>query len=102
MKCMTASAAGLVFEARISPTSPSARRIDVSRYQTLSYEERDGVAWVILNRPEVHNAFDHRMMRELHECWRGLRDNDDVRAVVLTGAGDKAFCTGLDRTAAAV
>jgi len=37
------------------------------------------------------------MMRELHECWRGLRGNNDVRAVVLTGAGDKAFCTGLDR-----
>jgi enoyl-CoA hydratase/carnithine racemase len=74
----------------------------VSRYQTLDYTERDGVAWVTLNRPAVHNAFDGRMMREVHDCWRDLRDNDDVRAVVLTGAGDKAFCTGLDRTAARV
>lgn len=72
------------------------------RYQTLDYTERDGVAWVVLNRPEVHNAFDLTMMGELHECWRDLRDNDAVRVVVLTGAGDKAFCTGLDRTAAKV
>jgi enoyl-CoA hydratase/carnithine racemase len=71
-------------------------------FQTLAYEERDGVAWVTLNRPAVHNAFDLVMMREIHQCWRDLRDNDDVRAIVLTGAGDKAFCTGLDRTAAAI
>ena len=74
----------------------------MSRFKTLTYEERDRVAWVTLNRPEVHNAFDVEMMREIHQCWRELRDNDDVRAVVLTGAGDKAFCTGLDRTEAAI
>ena len=71
-------------------------------YKTLLYEEIGAVARVTLNRPEVHNAFDLDMMHELHACWRALRDNDDVRAVVLTGAGDKAFCTGLDRDAAAV
>ena len=74
----------------------------MSRYQTLDYAERDGVAWVTLNRPEVLNAFDAAMMREIHECWRELRGNDEVRAVVLTGSGDKAFCTGLDRAAAGV
>jgi len=37
------------------------------------------------------------MQGELHELWRGLRRNDDVRCIVLTGAGDKAFCTGIDR-----
>jgi 2-ketocyclohexanecarboxyl-CoA hydrolase len=68
----------------------------VSRYKTLDYAESDGVAWVTLNRPEVHNAFDRQMMHEVHECWRELRENDDVRVVVLTGAGDKAFCTGGD------
>ena len=51
-----------------------------------------------LNRPDVHNAFNVQMQRELHELWRGLRRNDAVRVVVLTGAGDKAFCTGIDRT----
>jgi enoyl-CoA hydratase/carnithine racemase len=71
-------------------------------YQTLLYEERNGVAWVTLNRPDVHNAFDLDMIHELHDCWRGLRDNDGVRAIVLTGAQDKAFCTGVDRTAMGV
>lgn len=69
----------------------------MTSYQTLGYAEDNGVAWVTLNRPEVRNAFNQQMMRELHHCWRQLRANDDVRAVVLTGAGDKAFCVGLDR-----
>ena len=65
--------------------------------ETLLYDESDGVAWVTLNRPEALNAFDTVMQRELRDLWSMLRTNDDVRCVVLTGAGDKAFCTGLDR-----
>jgi enoyl-CoA hydratase/carnithine racemase len=66
--------------------------------QTLLYSESDGVAEVTLNRPDRHNAFDTTMQRELAEVWRVLRTNDQVRAVVLTGAGDRAFCTGIDRS----
>jgi enoyl-CoA hydratase/carnithine racemase len=66
-------------------------------YETLLYEEEDGVAVVTLNRPEVHNAFDQQMQAELRTLWQSLRTNDDVRVVILTGAGDKAFCTGIDR-----
>ncbi len=69
----------------------------VPSYETLLYEERDGVAIVTLNRPEVHNAFNMRMQTELRHVWTSLRTNGDVRAVVLTGAGEKAFCTGIDR-----
>jgi enoyl-CoA hydratase/carnithine racemase len=70
-----------------------------SDFETLLYEEQDnGVAWVTLNRPEVHNAFNSVMQRELHELWRALRHDTGVRCVVLTGAGDKAFCTGIDRS----
>jgi enoyl-CoA hydratase/carnithine racemase len=69
----------------------------VASFETLLYEERGGVAIVTLNRPDVHNAFNRAMERELQGVWRSLRTNDDVRAVVLTGAGQKAFCTGIDR-----
>ncbi|MBJ7381981.1 MAG: enoyl-CoA hydratase/isomerase family protein [Acidimicrobiia bacterium] len=67
-------------------------------FETLGYEERDGVAWVTLNRPDRLNAFNNTMQRELKSLWRGLRRHDDVRCIVLTGAGDRAFCTGIDRT----
>jgi len=67
-------------------------------YETILYEEEDRVAWVTLNRPEVHNAFNMQMQRELRDVWRGLRHNESVRVAVLTGAGDQAFCTGIDRT----
>lgn len=67
-------------------------------YDTLSYEAGDdGVAVVTLNRPERHNAFDATMCDELSTLWRSLRNDDGVRAVVLTATGDKAFCTGIDR-----
>jgi enoyl-CoA hydratase/carnithine racemase len=70
--------------------------VDTS-FETLLYEEEDGVAVVTLNRPEVHNAFDLRMERELQRLWRDLRWRDEVRAIILTGAGDTAFCSGIDR-----
>jgi enoyl-CoA hydratase/carnithine racemase len=66
-------------------------------FETLLYEEHEGVAYVTLNRPAQLNAFNSVMQRELRALWRGLRRHDDVRCVVLTGAGEKAFCTGIDR-----
>ena len=58
----------------------------------------DHVATVTLARVEVHNAFDPAMIEELARVWQALRNDANVRAVVLTGAGDKAFCTGIDRS----
>ena len=69
-------------------------------FETLGYEESEGVAWVTLNRPDVLNAFNTTMQRELRTLWRWLRRHDEVRVVVLTGAGEKAFCTGIDRSEA--
>lgn len=69
-------------------------------FDTLLYEAADGVAWVTLNRPDVHNAFNATMQRELKALWTGLRRDDAVRCIVLTGAGEKAFCTGIDRSEA--
>lgn len=60
---------------------------------------KDGVAVVTLDRPRRHNAIDLATITELTALWREFRMTDDVRAIVLTGAGDKAFCTGIDRSA---
>ena len=65
----------------------------------LSVDEDTGVAVVTLDRPGRLNAIDLEMVRELGELWRELRCDDAVRAVVLTGAGERAFCTGIDRDA---
>ncbi|MHB8289702.1 MAG: enoyl-CoA hydratase/isomerase family protein [Acidimicrobiales bacterium] len=67
-------------------------------YETLEVETYGSVTWVTLNRPEVHNAFNASMQTELRHLWRALRSDDSVRVIVLTGAGEKAFCTGIDRT----
>jgi enoyl-CoA hydratase/carnithine racemase len=66
--------------------------------KTLSLRIGGGVATVTLERPEVHNAFDDVMVQELGQVWRALKQDDRVRAVVLTGSGDRAFCTGVDRS----
>jgi enoyl-CoA hydratase/carnithine racemase len=67
-------------------------------FETITVDEGDdGVAVVTLNRPDVHNAFNAKMQRELKSLWRALRRHDSVRCIVLTGAGEKAFCTGIDR-----
>lgn len=72
----------------------------MSHFETLDFSIENGVAWVRLNRPEKLNAFNSVMGRELQSVWRDLRRNDDVGAAVLTGSGDRAFCTGIDRTEA--
>lgn len=65
-------------------------------YETLLVSKDDGVATVTLNRPEVRNAISAQMQAEVRDVWTSFRYDDDVRCVVLTGAG-KAFCTGIDR-----
>jgi enoyl-CoA hydratase/carnithine racemase len=70
----------------------------VADFETITYEVEGAVAWITLNRPEVHNSFDPRMQQELRSVWRWLRRDDDIHAVVLTAAGDRAFCAGIDRT----
>ncbi|MFF4400332.1 enoyl-CoA hydratase/isomerase family protein [Streptomyces sp. NPDC001480] len=63
----------------------------------LDVDEDAGVAVVTLDRPERLNAIDLEMAGELVALWRALRFDERVRAVVLTGAGERAFCTGIDR-----
>jgi enoyl-CoA hydratase len=65
-------------------------------YEAIRYEAADGVATVTLNRPEVHNAMNQAMRRDLWTCFEGLITDDTVRVVVVTGAGGKAFSAGAD------
>ena len=59
--------------------------------------DRQGhVATLTLNRPERHNAFDFPMMRKLGDTWRELAEDDQIRCVIVTGSGERAFCTGMD------
>ncbi|MFJ8668146.1 enoyl-CoA hydratase/isomerase family protein [Streptomyces sp. NPDC093600] len=64
-------------------------------------DEESGVAVVTLDRPSKHNALTVEMAGRLGAVWREFRYADEVRAIVVTGAGGRAFCTGVDRTAAA-
>ncbi|WP_274915144.1 enoyl-CoA hydratase/isomerase family protein [Streptomyces sp. WZ-12] len=65
----------------------------------LRTEITGGVALVTLDRPARHNALDLATAAELVATWREFRFDDTVRAAVLTGAGGRAFCTGIDRSA---
>ena len=68
-------------------------------YETLDWEvDADGVATLTLTRPDALNAFDLTMARELEQVFRTDARADDVRAVVVTGAG-RAFCAGMDLSA---
>jgi len=66
-------------------------------YADILYEKNDGVAWITINRPQVRNAFRTRTVRELTEAFGDARWDPIVGVVVLTGAGDKAFCSGGDQ-----
>jgi len=65
-------------------------------YTAIVYELADGVATITLNRPDVHNAMNNPMRAELLELFVRLRSDEAVRAVVVTGAGERAFCAGAD------
>jgi enoyl-CoA hydratase len=65
-------------------------------YEVVKYEVADGVATVTLNNPEKRNMLSGQMLAELVDAMKTARDAEEVRAVVLTGAGDKVFCAGAD------
>jgi enoyl-CoA hydratase/carnithine racemase len=65
-------------------------------YEVVKYEAAEGVATVTLNNPEKRNMLSGQMLTELVDAMKTARDSEDVRAVVLTGAGDKVFCAGAD------
>lgn len=65
-------------------------------YETVIYEKKGHIAYITLNRPERLNAYNLTMNRELGEVWEDFKKDDYLRVAILTGAGKKAFCAGVD------
>ncbi len=65
-------------------------------YEVVKYEVAEGVATVTLDNPEKRNMLSAQMLIELVDAMKRVKADDEARAVVLTGAGDKAFCAGAD------
>jgi 2-ketocyclohexanecarboxyl-CoA hydrolase len=68
-------------------------------FEDIIYEVRKRAAWIIINRPKVYNAFRGRTVEELIRAFQIAADDKNVSSVVLTGSGEKAFCTGGDQSA---
>ena len=65
-------------------------------YETILYEKADGIAKVVLNRPDSLNALNSTVYNELYDVFESIENDEEVRAVVLTGSGEKAFAAGTD------
>ena len=72
------------------------RPADSFEFQYIRYKKGDYRATVTFNRPEVLNAVNHGMLEELNVAFKDASWDDGVAVLVLTGAGDRAFCTGAD------
>jgi enoyl-CoA hydratase/carnithine racemase len=69
----------------------------MSGFATVIYEKNDdGIAWVTLNRPDSLNAFSVQMRDDLFEILSAVKADDEVRVVIIKGAGKRAFCSGAD------
>jgi len=64
--------------------------------ENVLYEKKGSIACVTVNRPRVLNALNHRTWEDLRAAFEEARDDAEVRGVILTGAGDKAFIAGAD------
>jgi enoyl-CoA hydratase len=64
--------------------------------ENLKLEKKNKIAYVTIDRPKVLNALNMATMQELHEVFAGLKDDTEIRVVILTGSGEKAFVAGAD------
>jgi 2-(1,2-epoxy-1,2-dihydrophenyl)acetyl-CoA isomerase len=65
-------------------------------FETLLYKVKDGKCYITLNRPEVYNALNSKLLTELHEAISICKNDDAVRVLVISGGDGKAFCSGAD------
>ena len=69
----------------------------IKEYEDILFEQFEGIAKITINRPKVYNAFRPQTNAEMLDAMRICRERQDIGVVVLTGAGDKAFCSGGDQ-----
>ncbi|MBS3819646.1 enoyl-CoA hydratase/isomerase family protein, partial [bacterium] len=65
-------------------------------YKNLQTKKEEGIGWIIINRPKRLNALNTETIGELHKAFLSFLDDQEVRVVILTGSGDKAFIAGAD------
>ena len=65
------------------------------KYETIEIQKENNVATIFLNRPDVHNAMNEKLMKELTTCFHELGKDDSIRTIILTGKG-RSFCAGAD------
>ncbi|MFC1982832.1 enoyl-CoA hydratase/isomerase family protein [Chloroflexota bacterium] len=70
----------------------------MGNFEVIIYQKRDGVGYVILNRPQALNAYSLQMRDELYEVLGAIRDDPEVKVAIFQGAGEEAFCAGADLT----
>ncbi len=62
----------------------------------IAYELREGIGYITLNRPDALNSFNKSALDQFENILKNIRRDDTCRAIIITGAGDKAFCAGAD------
>jgi naphthoate synthase len=71
---------------------------EIVHYKEILFQFYKGIARISINRPEKHNAFTPLTVQEMSDAVELCRQNQDIRVIVITGAGDKAFCSGGDQS----
>ncbi len=69
----------------------------IKEYKEILFQEYNGIARISINRPEVHNAFTPLTVKEMIDAMNICRDTPELKVIVLTGEGGKAFCSGGDQ-----
>ena len=80
-----------------SSIEPGADWTSVGDYRDIRYETAEGIAKITIDRPDVRNAFRPQTLFELSHAFNAARDDDRIGAIILTGQGDLAFCSGGDQ-----
>jgi naphthoate synthase len=70
----------------------------IKEYKEILFQKYDGIARISINRPHVHNAFTPLTVKEMIDAMNFCREDADIRVVILTGEGGKAFCSGGDQS----